>query len=121
VVVVRKQSFDDVLVLGPASVGGHHVHEDSQFALALDEAITEAVNQAETRIVVDLSAVPWISDALAATLARGLERAGKSGGRLKLLNPNERLLAFFEVTKLDQVLEIHMSKEDALKSFEQNG
>jgi anti-sigma B factor antagonist len=67
-----------------------------------------------TRIVVNLSKVPYMDSSGVASLVKVLSRARKSNMGLILTGLSGRVRSVFEITKLDHVFNIKPSDEEAL-------
>ncbi|MBL1217537.1 MAG: anti-sigma factor antagonist [Planctomycetes bacterium] len=66
------------------------------------------------RIVVDLSAVPYMDSSGVATLVEAMQIALRNGTRLVLCGLQDRVRSIFEIARLDSVFTIAGSQEDAL-------
>ncbi len=67
-----------------------------------------------TRIVVDLSHVPYMDSSGVATLVEAMKSLRQVAGSLALCNMNPRVRAIFEIARLDQYFTICESIEEAL-------
>ena len=68
------------------------------------------------RIVVDLAAVEYLSSAGLGTIIKMQRRMAADKRKLTLHCPVPSLLELFQMTKLDTVLDIHKTLEDAIKA-----
>ena len=86
---------------------------DLATAPSLKWALGDLVDAGRTRIVLDLSAVPFI-DSTALGVLVGVRRAMGAGGRLAVVCTNVNVLKIFELTGLDSAFSCFASTELAL-------
>lgn len=72
----------------------------------LKETLQRLITEGRSRIVVDLSDVPYIDSSILGLLVHSATQVRKNGGALKLLKPGKRILEVLEVTRLISVFEI---------------
>ncbi|HEY3130794.1 MAG TPA: STAS domain-containing protein [Acidobacteriota bacterium] len=80
-------------------------------------AIDGLISQGYLQFLIDLSFLPYIDSSGLGEVIRRHTRVRQRGGELKLLNPSERLQKLLRRTKLDTVLEVFQSEEEAIRSF----
>ena len=85
------------------------------------ERIYDAIRKGLTRIVLDMADVKWMNSSGLGVLMAGLTTLRSSDGDLKLANVPDRVKRPIMITKLDQVLQMFDSIEQAEKSFEAGG
>ncbi len=85
------------------------------------EKIYHAIKQKMTRIIVDMADVKWMNSSGLGTLMAGLTTLRSSEGDLKLVHVPDRVKRPIQITKLDQVLQMFDTVEDAVRSFEMGG
>lgn len=90
---------------------------DSSTARQLGEHLETQMNRGRNRIVVDLSAVDYISSAGLRELVSGLKRAKQDGGDLRLARPSDRVREVLEMAGLSAIFEIFESQVEAVGSF----
>jgi anti-sigma B factor antagonist len=109
----------DVQTIGPASViaiaGKIGVGETWH---SLDEVLEEMRNGGVRQIVLNLSGVSFLDSAGLGILVMNLSKMKAAGGRLLLAEPQSRVQAAIQVTRLTGLFPIFASVEDALNSFE---
>lgn len=66
------------------------------------------------RVVVDLSAVPYMDSSGVASLVKLLSRARKANIKVMLIKLNDRVRSIFEITRLDNVFTICKTEQEAL-------
>ena len=89
--------------------------------LTLAARVEALLGQQRSRIVVNLEGVPFIDTKGIAELVASHVTAKKRGGQLKLARPQKHAREVLSVTKLDTVLEIFSSEQEALSSFPSGG
>jgi anti-anti-sigma factor len=67
--------------------------------------------------IVDLSELTYICSAGIANLINCYRSVRREGGTIIYVNPNEKIKEVFSICKLDQILQISKSVEDALAYF----
>jgi anti-sigma B factor antagonist len=85
--------------------------------LAIRARVDELLKQGKNNIVLDLANVPYIDSAGLGQIIRCYTTTRKSGGELKLLNPNKKIVDLLAVTKLVSVFDWYDSEEKVLHSF----
>jgi anti-anti-sigma factor len=90
---------------------------DSSTAPQLGDALNAQIGQGTTNIVVDLSAVDYMSSAGLRELVAALKKVKKSGGDLRLCAPSERVLEVLELAGLDSIFEMYDDQVTAVGSF----
>jgi anti-sigma B factor antagonist len=78
------------------------------------ERMAEIIDEGKTRVVVDLSQATFIDSTTLGVLVGGVKRLRPTGGSLALVCTDENITKIFEITGLDRVFPIHVSREDAL-------
>jgi anti-sigma B factor antagonist len=91
---------------------------DAHDAPRLRELFTDAltaVGEAESpRLVLDLAAVEFLDSTALGTMIGALRRTREAGGELAIVLPKTTARRIFEITGLDQVLDVRASREAAL-------
>ena len=92
----------------------------------LDEPSIELVGQelfamvdsdARTKIVLDFELVEYLSSAALGKLITMNKKVSAAGGKLCLCNIQKEILEIFQLTRLDQVLTLSKTFDDALELF----
>ncbi|MBN1779823.1 STAS domain-containing protein [bacterium] len=107
---------DDVLVL---KLEGELMGGDE--AKPFQDRLYEAIRDGITHVVVEMSGVKWMNSSGLGILMAGLTTLRSSDGDLKLACLSERVKRPIEITKLNQVLQICDSVDQAIQSFEEEG
>jgi anti-sigma B factor antagonist len=96
---------------------GRIVYRDE--AAALSRVVGDVMSQAR-KIVLDLSGVSSLDSAGIGELALLYTWAQKENVDFKVAGPNNLVRTLLDLTKLDSVLEIHSSVDDALEAFHED-
>ena len=90
---------------------------DTEAAERLDQVLQGAVAQGNSRIVVDMSKVEYISSAGLRSLAAVLVKCRDDGGDMKLAALNERVTRVFKIIGFDLLMSVTDTPEAALADF----
>lgn len=69
------------------------------------------------KVILNLEKVPYIDSAGLGEIIRCFTTIRKSGGNLKLLSPNQRLIDLLSITKLVDVFDWYNDATEAVNSF----
>jgi anti-sigma B factor antagonist len=83
----------------------------------IKRAVDEHLAQGRNRILLNLAKVPYIDSAGLGEVIRCYTSIRRSGGELRLLSPNQRLIDLFGVTKLANVFDWYDNESAAISSF----
>jgi len=83
----------------------------------LRETLDDLMGSGDTRILLDLSEVPWIDSSGIGLLVKILTTAKQRGGSMKLLNPSTFTVKTLKMIALLDVFEIYEDQQLALASF----
>ena len=81
------------------------------------DTLGDLMNSGDTRIVLDLSEVPWIDSSGIGLLVKILTSAKQKGGSVKLLNPSKFTVQTLKMICLLDLFEIFDDQERAVASF----
>ncbi len=84
---------------------------------ALIDAISQAVTDGETQLLVNMAEVPFIDSSGIGGLIKAFTRVKAEGGKLKLLNPTHNARQLLSITGLLSVFETFDDEAAALSSF----
>lgn len=102
------ETFGDVVVV--------HTPDELGYEQVLDfEAFLGTLSH--SKIVVDLDNTEMLDSAGLTSLLDAQDRLREAGGDVKITTTNQNNLKIFEVTRLDEQLEVFESVIDAVKSF----
>lgn len=113
---MSEQKQDEVVIL---SIQGEIMGGDE--AKGFQDRIYQFIQAEDTRVVVDMGDVKWMNSSGLGMLMSGLTTLRSSGGDLKLARVSDRVRRPIEVTKLDGVLKIYETVEEALTSYTSGG
>ncbi len=113
---IKRREEDDVVILEVSGkvMGGPDAEK-------FKGVITELIDGGVTKLLIDLSSVPWMNSSGVGILISAYTSMKNAGAQVKFLNINERVKAILMVTKLLTVFESYYSREDALASFRPAG
>jgi anti-sigma B factor antagonist len=90
---------------------------DLPAARALEDALNELCDAGRSRIVVDLTNVPYMASAGLKALLSGLRRARLLGGDVRLAGLTERVTEVFDMSGFDQVFSLYPATAAAAASY----
>ncbi len=83
----------------------------------LREAVEVLLESRRLQLVVDLSSVTSIDSGGVGELVASAQRLQQAGGRLKVINPPDRVARVLDVARVLPVFEVFETEEDAVHSF----
>jgi anti-sigma B factor antagonist len=83
----------------------------------LRETLDDLIASGDTRILLELSEVPWIDSSGIGLLVKSLTSAKQRGGSMKLLNPSKFTVQTLKMIALLDVFEIFLDQQEAVASF----
>jgi len=89
---------------------------DASVAADFKSKLIDFLDNGDKVIVINLSEVDFIDSSGLGAMVLILRKIG-TDGRIKLCKLNEGVRSIFELTRLDEVFEIHKSEEGALESL----
>ncbi len=85
--------------------------------IQIKQAIDDLLAQGRKKYLLNLAKVPYIDSAGLGQIIRCFTAIRKSGGTLKLLSPNAKVVDLLTVTKLVNVFDWYNDEAGALNSF----
>ncbi len=85
--------------------------------MKLIDVITGLIEEKKFDLVINLAKVKWISSTGLGILVSARSRYAKEGGKVKLCNPNDRVLGILQVTRLNLIFDVFDSEKDAIESL----
>jgi anti-sigma B factor antagonist len=85
--------------------------------IEIKRSVDELLSRGERSIVLNLAKVPYIDSAGLGEIIRCFTSIRKSGGSLKLLSPNQRLIDLLSITKLVNVFDWYNDEASVVNSF----
>lgn len=86
----------------------------------IKKVVDDILKKGAGNILLNLARVPYIDSAGLGEIIRCFTALRKSGGNLKLLSPNERIIDLLNITNLLNVFDSYDDEATALKSFSEN-
>ncbi len=83
------------------------------------ERIDALVREGQLEILIDMRHMPRIDSSELGRLIRSHISARQAGGKVRLCGLSERVMVLMKLTRLDTVLDLHDTEEDALRSIRQ--
>jgi anti-sigma B factor antagonist len=81
------------------------------------DTLADLMASGDTRVVLDLSEVPWIDSSGIGLLVKILTSAKQKGGSIKLLNPSKFTVQTLKMICLLELFEVFDDQEKAVASF----
>jgi len=86
---------------------------------ALKERLDELVREGNYEILIDMRQVPFVDSTELGRLIRSHLSVRRAGGRVRLCNLSPRVVTLMRMSKLDTVLEIYETEDQALAHIRQ--
>ncbi len=112
--VLRERFVDGVIVLSVVQA----LKGEGEWKLR--ERLDELVRQGHLEILIDLRNVPHLDSTELGRLIRAHLSVRQAGGRVRLCNLSERVLTVMRMTRLDTVLDLYGTEEEALAALRQH-
>jgi anti-anti-sigma factor len=90
---------------------------DSVSTPTFEAALHERTGAADTAIVLDLTAVPYVSSAALRLFLSTSRLVGETGGRLVFCGLTENVRQVFAISGFDTIFEIHADRNAALAAL----
>jgi anti-sigma B factor antagonist len=83
----------------------------------IKKTVDDLLIKGNKNVLLNLARVPYLDSAGLGEIIRCYTALRKSGGSLKLLSPNRRIIDLLSITKLLDVFDWYDNEESALRSF----
>jgi anti-sigma B factor antagonist len=83
----------------------------------IKQAVDDLIKRGRSKIILNLARVPYLDSAGLGEIIRCFTTVRKSGGNLKLLSPNKRIIDLLTITQLINVFDWYDNEAAALASF----
>ncbi len=80
------------------------------------EALVTGIDAGARRMIVDLTDVTFIDSTALGVLVSGARRVRPRDGNLDVVCTDENIIRIFEITGLDRVFDIHLSRTEAIEA-----
>jgi anti-sigma B factor antagonist len=84
----------------------------------LKQVLAEAIEQGRLRIVVDLTGTTFLDSTALGVLIGAVKRLRSREGALAIVNTDDSIAKTFEITGLDQIFTITVTRDDALAALD---
>lgn len=85
--------------------------------IEIKKAVDDLIKRGSKKILLNLARVPYLDSAGLGEIIRCFTTVRKSGGNLKLLSPNKRIIELLTITQLINVFDWYDDEAAALASF----
>jgi anti-sigma B factor antagonist len=96
-------------------------HIDESAADALNTELNEILDAGRKRIIFELSDVTFMGSSGLGQIMRAYREVRNSEGYVRVVNPQPLIEDLFDLTKLNKIMTIHPTVEDALQGGQQSG
>jgi anti-sigma B factor antagonist len=83
----------------------------------LKKELAALLDAGETRFIIDLSKVGFLSSLVLATIVFFSKEVREKNGIIKLCGLSSDTFSIFQLTQLDKIFELYETRRDALESF----
>ena len=90
---------------------------DTEGAPEMGATLDHLLDEGNTRLILDLSGVDYMSSAGLREMVRIFKRARRDGGDLFLVNPSDRVITVMQIAGLDTAVKIFPTRTAAMESF----
>jgi anti-sigma B factor antagonist len=90
---------------------------DFDAAPRLKSSLVDCIEAGSTHLVVDLTEAGFIDSTAIGVLVGTLKRLEESGGSLVVVCTNENVRGIFELVGLDEIINLHRSRDDAISAL----
>jgi len=87
---------------------------DMRVASELKDRLGEVIDDGPSAVVLDLSAATFVDSTALGVLLGAMKRQRARGGRFRVVAPMSEIRRIFEITLLDRVFELDLSRREAL-------
>jgi anti-sigma B factor antagonist len=108
---IQSRQSDGVTVVAPTG------RLDVAGAPTLKEAISEALKNGPSKVVLDMEGVSFVDSTGLGSVIAALKQIRSSQGDLRLAAPNQQVRVVLELTTLDRVFPYFSTVEEALTGF----
>jgi anti-sigma B factor antagonist len=85
------------------------------------QAVVNLVSEGARNVVIDLSGVTFMDSSGFGTLLGATRRLRPAGGGLHLAAPNSTIQRMLRLTRLDSIMEIHETRDQAIQAVSPGG
>ncbi len=107
--VFEERIVDGVIVICPE----RGLKGEAEYLLK--ERIDALVHEGRLEILIDMKRMPRIDSSELGRLIRSHISARHAGGKVRLCGISDKVMILMKMTRLDTVLDLHVTEEDALR------
>ena len=85
------------------------------------QQLLDVIGQGAKHVVVDFSNTTFIDSTTLGVLVGGVKRLRTNGGQLSLVCSDRNITKIFEITGLDRVFTIHLTRDEAISTLTSAG
>jgi anti-sigma B factor antagonist len=93
-----------------------HGDADMRTASELRDRLGEVIDGAPSAVVLDLTGATFLDSSALGVFLGALKRLRAGGGRLRVVVPRAELRRIFEMTLLDRVFDLDVTRQEALSA-----
>ncbi len=108
---VVQETVGEVLIVGPEG------KLDANSARDLEEMLQSAIDKGSMKILVDCSALAYISSSGLRVILKAAKRLNGANGRIALCRLSDNVEKVFQISGFSTVLDIEGRRQDALEAF----
>ena len=83
----------------------------------IKKELNELIQAGETKFIIDLSKVGFLSSLVIATIVFFSKEVRKNNGEVKLSGLSNEAFSVLQLTQLDKIFELYTTENEALESF----
>ena len=87
----------------------------ANIATDLKERLLDEINSGSTKIIISLNYVEFVDSSFLGALVAGLKQIKLKHGEMKIVGLHPHVRVTFELTRLDQMLPIYQTVEEAMR------
>ena len=106
---IKEGEIDILVVIGEV---------DASSSIQLDSAIRKEIDGGSLKLLIDCSALDYISSAGLGVFMSYIEEVKSKGGAMAICGLNEKVANVFQILGLDQLLQIFENRKQGILSFE---
>jgi anti-sigma B factor antagonist len=114
----QEPEIDDFRIdeerLGPTVVVALNGEADMRIAAELKDRLGEVIDDGPVAVVLDLTNATFLDSTALGILLGAMKRLRAQGGRFRVVAPESEIRRVFELTLLDRVFELDLSRREAL-------
>jgi len=108
---IQVTQADGVTVIEPTG------EIDSRAADQVKRTFTELIEGSRSKLLVDLTAVPYIDSTGLGVLVAAMKQARAAGGDVRLCGLQKEVLSVLVITHLTKVIAVYESRQEAISSW----